>query len=78
MNKNDKFHGEEFEVNAQAISDENLEGVSGGCHEYCGRPNTDADEETHERCYHCGKLIHPAYFSEHLMVCDAQYLMRNS
>ena len=30
MNKNDKFHGTEFEVNAQAISDEELEGVSGG------------------------------------------------
>jgi len=30
MNKNDKFHGAEFEVSAQAISDEQLESVSGG------------------------------------------------
>jgi len=30
MNKNDKFHGAEFEVNTQAISDEELDAVAGG------------------------------------------------
>ena len=30
MNKNEKFHGAEFEVNAQAITDEQLDAVSGG------------------------------------------------
>ena len=30
MNKNDKFHGAEFEVSARAISDEELDSVSGG------------------------------------------------
>ena len=43
MNKNDQFHGAEFEINAQSISDEELEAVSGGYGEiygfvcpYCG------------------------------------------
>ena len=30
MDKNDPFHGEEFEVNAQAVSDEELAAVAGG------------------------------------------------
>lgn len=30
MNKNDKFHCAEFDVNAHAISDEELDAVSGG------------------------------------------------
>lgn len=30
MNKNEKFHGAEFDVSAQAISDEELDAVSGG------------------------------------------------
>ena len=30
MNKNDKFRSAEFDVNAQAISDEELDAVSGG------------------------------------------------
>ena len=30
MNKNDKFHGAKFDVSAQAISDEELNTVSGG------------------------------------------------
>ena len=34
MNKNDKFHGAEFDVSAQAISDEELDAVAGGCEEY--------------------------------------------
>ena len=33
MNKNDKFHGAEFNVSAQAISDEELDAVAGGCEE---------------------------------------------
>lgn len=34
MNKNDKFHGAEFGVNAQAISDDELDCVAGGSEEY--------------------------------------------
>jgi len=30
MNKNDKFHNEEPEVNANAVSDEELDSVAGG------------------------------------------------
>ena len=30
MNKNEKFHGADFEVNAPAISDDELDAVSGG------------------------------------------------
>ena len=30
MNKNDKFHGADFEASAQAISDDELDTVSGG------------------------------------------------
>ena len=51
MNKNDKFHGAEFEVNAQAISDEQLEGVSGG-NSYDGRII----------CPYCGMLVWVAEF----------------
>ena len=30
MNQNDKFHGTEFDANAQAVSDEELDNVAGG------------------------------------------------
>jgi len=54
MNKNDKFHGAEFEVNTQAISDEQLDAVSGG------GLTTDSDGAV--RCPNCGEWI--PYFSD--------------
>ena len=48
MNKNDKFHGAEFEVNAQAVTDEKLEGVDGGF-------TTNSDGNI--RCPNCGNWI---------------------
>lgn len=53
MNKNDKFHGAEFEVSAQTISDEQLEGVAGGSASMV--------------CPYCGMSVWKAefYFSNH-------------
>ena len=56
MNKNDKFHGAEFEVNAQAITDEKLEGVAGG------GLTTNSDGKM--RCPNCGKWL-SSFSDEH-------------
>ena len=49
MNKNDKFQVEEFEVNAQAVTDEKLEGVAGG--------NSEEGEPYIYSCPVCGEVF---------------------
>jgi len=58
MNKNDQFHGAEFEVNARAISDEEMEAVAGG-------------SMLGERCPYCGDLFYPANYQQHVKACAA-------
>ena len=68
MNKNDKFHGAEFEVNAQAISDEELDAVSGGC-DYCEDP---LDYHIVVQCPYCNVEINKKYLAEHKEICRLQ------
>ena len=61
MNQNDKFHGAEFEVNAQAITDEKLEGVAGG------GLTTNSDDKM--RCPNCGAWISEFNYPHNLGYC---------
>jgi len=61
MNKNDKFHGAEFEVNTQAISDEELDAVSGG------GLTTNSDGKM--RCPNCGEWISEFSYPHNLADC---------
>jgi len=63
MNKNDQFHGADFEVSARAISDEKLEGVAGGYHESCD----------YQICPYCGaEFPMEAYLNGHIMDIHGQ------
>ena len=58
MNENDKFHSADFEVNSQAISDEELDAVSGGT------------DEDHIYCVSCGAVFkHEDNYRFHLEYC---------
>jgi len=60
MNQNDKFHGAEFEVNAQAVTDEKLEGVTGG------------SEKSNDRstCPYCNREILTDMLYYHIDICS--------
>ena len=58
MNKNDKFRVAEFEVSAQAVTDEKLEGVAGGYHDY-----------GYKVCPHCGQQIYFNKYHYHVEHC---------
>lgn len=69
MNKNDQFHGAEFEINAQSISDEELNAVTGGYGELF-------DEKI---CPYCGKsFIFKEALNDHIEDMHPQSQTQNS
>lgn len=62
MNKNDKFHGAEFEVSAHAISDEELDSVAGG--------TTNSNFSIY--CSYCYRPIPYQEYKKHESECDAR------
>ena len=71
MNINDKFHDAEFEVNAQAISDENLEGVSGG-YTVLVTNHEPSNSEEFSLCPYCNNLIKRGLMDAHKESCRRQ------
>ena len=68
MNKNDKFHGAEFEVNAQAISDEELDAVSGGC-DHC---EDLVEYSLLVQCPYCNVEMEKKFLAAHKESCRLQ------
>lgn len=67
MNKNDKFHNADFEVNAHAISDDELDAVAGGCeYRICPHKYTPAGKN----CPKCGSYVDNSIYDAHVASCN--------